>query len=337
MAVVDAGSFAQAALRLGLNSSNLTRQISSLEDELGLTLLERSRSGVRLTSGGTAVLVEVRRTLADLDAIGKAARSNGAGKLGEFRLGLRVPLVGDRLGARLSRWRSEHPDVSITVYELPDHELCSAIMRRELDVAFIAGYSSCSNLATTAPLREQIFVGVPADHHLAHCESVRWDDLRAEQILVQEWENSHATREFYASPIGIGLRLRSHPASKQSVLALVAAGFGLTLVLESQAQVYVPGVAYRCIHEENASVEIVLAWAPGAEDATVGRFVSFMRDNAALSRDDGEDHEDASNKPDRRTDAVDPGAISATAGWHRPERALRISRGLLRAASDARR
>jgi DNA-binding transcriptional LysR family regulator len=286
-AVVEAGSFASAAARLGMNSSNLTRQISSLEDELGLTLLERGRSGVRLTSGGASVMIEVRRMLADLDAIAKAARRNGAGKLGEFRLGLRVPPVGDRLGTLLARWPCEHPDVSVTVYELPDHELCGAIVRRKLDVAFIAGYGACSNLATTPLIREQIFVGIPADHHLAFRETVRWDDLRGEQILVQDWENSHATREFYASLIGIGLPLRSHPASKQSVLALVAAGFGLTLVLESQAQVHVPGVAYRCIHEENASIEIVLAWAPDAEDATVGRFVSFMRDHAVLSRGDG--------------------------------------------------
>jgi hypothetical protein len=99
-AVVEAGSFAGAAVQLGMNSSNLTRQISSLEDELGLTLLERSRSGVRLTSGGAAVMIEVRRMFADLDAIAKAARANGVGKHGEFRLGLRVPPVGDRLDGR---------------------------------------------------------------------------------------------------------------------------------------------------------------------------------------------------------------------------------------------
>jgi molybdenum-dependent DNA-binding transcriptional regulator ModE len=49
-AVMEAGSYASAAVQLGINSSNLTRQILSLEDKLGLTLLERSRSGVR--SGG---------------------------------------------------------------------------------------------------------------------------------------------------------------------------------------------------------------------------------------------------------------------------------------------
>jgi LysR family transcriptional regulator, benzoate and cis,cis-muconate-responsive activator of ben and cat genes len=61
-AVVEAGSFARAAARLGPNSSSLMRQISSLEDEPGLTLLERSRSGVRLTSGRAAVMIEVRRS-----------------------------------------------------------------------------------------------------------------------------------------------------------------------------------------------------------------------------------------------------------------------------------
>lgn len=281
-AVVEAGSFAGAATRLGLNSSNLTRQISSLEDELGLTLLERGRSGVRLTSGGAAVMIEVRRVLADLDAVAHTARTNGIGKHGELRLGLRIPPVGHRLRTLLRKWRLEHPEVSITVYELPDHELCNAILRRTLDVAFVAAYWVCPDLAPAKLFREQIFVAMPEEHCLAAREGIGWSDLRDEVILVQDWENSHATREFYASLIGIGLPFRSHPASKQSVLALVAAGFGLTLVLESQAQVQIPGVVYRRVLEENANIDIVLVWAPNAEDAAIGRFVSFMRDHASL-------------------------------------------------------
>src|SRR5205807_8982737 len=125
---------------------------------------------------------------------------------------------------------------------------------------------------------ERLFAAMAADHGLAAGESVNWADLHGDPILVQEWDSSHATREFYASLLGIGLPLRSHPASKQSVLAMVAAGFGLTLATESQAQVQVPGVVYRLIAEENAHVEMQLAWAPDAEDAVVGRFISFARD-----------------------------------------------------------
>jgi DNA-binding transcriptional LysR family regulator len=63
--VVDASSFA----KLGLHASTLTRRVASLEDEVGVTFLERNHSGVRLTSGGISIMAEARRTLADLDAL----------------------------------------------------------------------------------------------------------------------------------------------------------------------------------------------------------------------------------------------------------------------------
>jgi len=82
---------------------------------------------------------------------------------------------------------------------------------------------------------------------------IQWADLRNQTILVQEWEGSHATREFYASLIGIGLAFRSHSASEQSVFALIAAGFGVTLATESQTQVHVPGLIYRPIAEDKCA------------------------------------------------------------------------------------
>jgi DNA-binding transcriptional LysR family regulator len=221
--------------------------------------------------------------LNDLDAVARAARANGVGNHGEIHLGLRIPPVGDHLTSLLRQWRIEHPDVSITVHELPDHELSIAIHRRTLDVAFFAAYGAYPKLGTATLAREKLFAAVPLDHPLAAQDAIFWRELRDERVLVQDWEDSHLTREFYASLIGIGLPLQSHPASKQSILGLVAAGFGVTLVLESQAQVAVPGVAYRQILEENAKIDLVIAWAPDAEDATTGCFVSFMRDRALLT------------------------------------------------------
>jgi DNA-binding transcriptional LysR family regulator len=221
-AVVEAGSFASAAAQLGMNSSNLTRQISSLEDELGLTLLERSRVGIRLTSGGAAVMIEVRRMLADLDAIAGAARSNGVGKHGELRLGGRVPPVGEVFAALLRAWHDECPDVWVTIHELSDSELCNAIVCRRLDAVIIAGYAVCRHLVTIPLFRERIFVAMAADHGLAACEAVRWSDLHGDPILVQDWDGSHATREFYASLLGIGLPLRSDSTPLRSFSLLLS-------------------------------------------------------------------------------------------------------------------
>ena len=64
----------------------------------------------------------------------------------------------------------------------------------------------------------------------------------------------------------------------------VAAGFGVTLATASQAEVTVPGVVFRPIAETNASVQIDLVWRPELEDAAVGRFVAYMRDETRSRR-----------------------------------------------------
>jgi DNA-binding transcriptional LysR family regulator len=91
-------------------------------------------------------------------------------------------------------------------------------------------------------------------------------------------------RAFYGELFGHGTRFQPHAVSKQSILALVAAGFGITLASESQASIAFPGVVFIPIAEENASINIVLAWRPQSEDPAVGRFIAFMRDEARSLR-----------------------------------------------------
>jgi DNA-binding transcriptional LysR family regulator len=107
--------------------------------------------------------------------------------------------------------------------------------------------------------------------------------LAAETILVQGWDESQAERDFLAAQIGPETDLRSHAASKLSILALVAAGFGVAVVPQSQAEAGFPGVAFRPIDEPDALLQVDLAWMPEAEEPALGRFVAFMRD-AARSR-----------------------------------------------------
>lgn len=266
----------------------MSRRVAALEDELGLTVVERSRAGVRLTSGGAGVMIEIRRLLADLEAVTKAAHCNGIGKSGEFRLGVRIPPVGEPLRTLLAKWRNEHPCVALTICEMSDDEIQMAIESRRLDVALVIGYSALPMIATEVLYREQLFAAVPSDHPLFNHASVSWEALRQETILVQDWPNSHDTREFYASVVGAGLPFQSHSASKQSVFGLIGAGFGVTFAEESQSQVSFPGVVFKPIAETNAYVDVRLAWLPDAEDALIGRFISFMRDAARTTIPDNE-------------------------------------------------
>jgi DNA-binding transcriptional LysR family regulator len=84
--------------------------------------------------------------------------------------------------------------------------------------------------------------------------------------------------------LGNDIRFDTHAVSKQSILGLVGAGFGITLVTRAQAHVKVPGVIFRRILEDDADLEVHLAWVPENEDVVVGRFIAFMRELSGSRR-----------------------------------------------------
>jgi DNA-binding transcriptional LysR family regulator len=277
---VETGSFSNAAQSLGVKPSTISRRIVRLEDELGVTILERGSFGIRLTAAGRQVMARVTRALDSLDSVRQVGKSSGAGMTGHVRLGVRMPPVGDPLRSLLATWRSQNPDVVLTLHELNDHQISAALTERSLDIALVTTYALRRGATSIPVYREPLLAALPVGHFLASHESLTWALLRDQILLAQEWDDSHSGREFYASLLGDGVKFSSHPASKQSVMALVGAGFGITLAAQSQAEVMFPGVVYKPILEEDAWVQIELAWRPTTEDAAVGRFVAFMRDEA---------------------------------------------------------
>jgi DNA-binding transcriptional LysR family regulator len=283
-ASATAGNFTRAAKSLRINTSTISRRVGRFEDELGLALFERGHAGVRLTNGGKAVLLHIRRALAELDAVRHAGDQNGNGMVGEVRVAVRMPPLGEPLHGLLCGWRERHPEVVLTIAEMNEGEIQRSVQERHIDVALMTSHTLWPN-AVTAPLyRERLVAAIPCEHLLSGQEALDWASLRKETFLVQGWDNSQSAREFYASFMGSGVRFHIHAASKQCVFALVGAGFGVTLATRSQSEVVFPGVVYRPIREENAWVQVELVWCPDAEDPAVGRFVTFMRDEARSRR-----------------------------------------------------
>lgn len=280
VAVAEQGSFNAAAQRLGVSTSTVTRSVATLEDDLGLTLFERGRRGIHLAPSAQPVLDETKRMLASLEAVALAAEAASKGTVGELRLGVRSPPVGEPLRTMLARWRRDHESVQLIVHELPDHDLLSQLVARRLDVALVPSFAPWPQVVMEPLYTERMVAAVPEEHRLADRSSLKWSDLQGEVIFVQEWAQSHAMREFYASMLGIGLPLQSVPAGKQTVFGLIAAGFGITLAQQSQAEVSFPGVVFKQLDEANAKVTFSLAWSPVAECAVIGRFLASLRASA---------------------------------------------------------
>jgi DNA-binding transcriptional LysR family regulator len=275
-----AGNFTRAAKSLGLQTSTISRRIGQIEDELGLALFERGHAGVHLTSSGKALLPHIRRALAELNTIRHVGKQTSSGFLGEIRLGVRKPPMGKPLRNLLVDWRQELSGAVLMIFEMNELEIRTAMRERRIDTALMTRHMDWPDVASAPIQREQLLAALPRAHPLARRRTVDWDALKGEIFLVQGWGHVQADREYYASLIGNGATFRSHAASHHSILALVAAGAGITVVGQSQAEVAIPGVAYRPICEDNAWEETELIWNPTAEDPVVGRFVAFMRDQA---------------------------------------------------------
>jgi DNA-binding transcriptional LysR family regulator len=278
-----ARNFSGAARSLGISTSTISRRVSRLEDELGLAIFERGHNGIRLTMGGRAVLLHARRAAAELEALRLVGQRNGTGAVGEVRLGLRMAPIGEPILDLLAGWRRRCADVLLTISELNERDLAIALDERRLDAMLAPAWAVSRRAAALPVYHERLFAAFAAHHALVGRESVTWPALSKETILVQGWEGSQGERDFLLPLLGAEVDVQGHAASRLSVLALVAAGFGISIVLQSQAEAGFPGIAFKPIDEPDALLRVDLAWMPEAEEPALGRFVAFMRD-AARSR-----------------------------------------------------
>lgn len=280
MIAADTSKLLHAAKALDVDVSTISRRISALENELGITLLERDHSGVRLTAGGKIVAGLARRILANVEEIKHAADDIALGNKGILRIGLRAPPIGGRSHALLTKWRQSNPDIVLSTLEGSHREIAVALNERRIDAALVTGHRDWPRVATRTLFRERLLAALPCTHVLAQQPILSWQALSAETILVQDWEDNHTQREFYALFLGNGARFQGHAASKQTILGLVGAGYGISFVSDSNLEATTPGVVLKPIDEENAWLDFDLVWPPEIEDPLVGRFIAFMRDES---------------------------------------------------------
>ncbi|MBN3752092.1 LysR family transcriptional regulator [Paraburkholderia sp. Tr-20389] len=136
VAVVESGSIAEAARRLGLTATAVAARIRSLEETLGAPLIQRSGRYVRPTAEGVKVLDSAQallRAMRDMQAIAQ----DGQTQIGELRVGVFVSAMVSVLPSVLQRVYAHHPDMKLFVEPGSSVELCRKVAASELDVAIV--------------------------------------------------------------------------------------------------------------------------------------------------------------------------------------------------------
>ncbi len=136
VAVVETGSIVAASARINLTQPGITRRIQSLEDSLGIALLDRQSKPLKPTAAGREAYEHGRRVLRSLDDL-KAGVSPGGAISGEFRLGVMPYLSEAALSAPLDQLRSQFPQLTLRIVSGWSPQLIEQVAHSQLDAATI--------------------------------------------------------------------------------------------------------------------------------------------------------------------------------------------------------
>jgi len=279
LVVADEKHFTRAADRIGIRQPPLSMQIRQLEETVGARLFTRHAKGVELTAAG--------RVFQDtaLDIVGRfedavtQVRRHAAGQTGRLRLGFAgatyfhpaIPLI-------IRAYRSAYPDVVLSPEQSNTPALLAGLREGRLDVAFIRPpVLEDGLLSVRACLDEDMVVALPADHPLCDHDKLPLDAVAGENLILFPRDIGPGLYDSIVSACneaGVSPKLGQEASQIVSIIPLVAAGFGVSIVPRSVASIRNEGAVYRPIAGKSPRAPIAIATRTDDHAKLVTSFVT---------------------------------------------------------------
>lgn len=260
------GSFRRAAMALNISQSTLTRRVQLLEHRLGFQLFERDYSGVRLTGAGQHFFKEAMPGVNQLDRAAQIAGSTYRGDQGVLQIGILASLTTGFLFCALKEFRKRYPNVKVSLHEGTAQENLHRLASGQLDISFVTGQPPFPGHNTALLWNERIYAVLPKDHEFAKSEEVIWEKIRDETFIVSEGGPGPEIHDYLVKKLsgpGFSPRVDVHNVSRESLMNLVAIGYGLTLTSTSALQTSAMGVVFRPIAGDEEELPSSAVWPTG--------------------------------------------------------------------------
>jgi LysR family transcriptional regulator, hydrogen peroxide-inducible genes activator len=280
--------FGRAADACCVTQPALSMQIQELEQSLGATLIERARSGLKLTSAGEAVYARATRILGDVDDLcAQCVQHQGLMK-GPLRLGV-IPSVAPYLLPRLlSDVRKTYPGLALHVRETQTKTLVEELLDGKLDVLVLALPVGGGDIATLPLFEDRFLLAMPAGYPIPENSRATAKMIEGERLLLLE--EGHCLRDqalAYCHLKQVDAVNTLGVSSLSTVAGMVAAGHGLTLLPEIclETETRDRGLTLAAFAEPQPFRTLGLAWrasSPRNDDfRELGRLLLASRPPAA--------------------------------------------------------
>lgn len=277
--VARLASFTAAARTLGYTQSAVSRQISTLETEVGAALFDRLPRGVRLTEAGTAFVPHATAIVARLAAARGDLRALREVAAGRLRVGA-VPTADMALvPMAMAVFRTAYPGVVLTHSEGLTRDHVARLHAGDLDAAVVAApHALAYEGVHVRPLMEDpLYVAVHPTHRVAGLMAVRLAEL-ADEDWIAGSTRLESTLLGAAPSLGFAPRIPFVVAEWTAKQGLVAAGLGITLVPSLAAAAVRGDIVLVPLHEEDFARRVVYVATPSgvADSPALTAFLGFL-------------------------------------------------------------
>ena len=233
--IAKVGQLTRAAERLHLSQPALSGQLKALEEALGISLFERSSSGMTLTTGGRSLLVEAERILAAIQQLKQAAQQLQGRPAGRLSIGTVLDPVTLRVGDFLARAIESYPLIDIELHQMFSGAAIAGVRNGSLDASFYFGAVDDPELFGE-PLRTLTYrVALPTEWGLDR-RRTEWSTLAARPWILAPETSSHRdlAMALFAER-GVSPTQVIEADSETVILNLIASGVGASIAREELA------------------------------------------------------------------------------------------------------
>lgn len=245
--IVELGSFTKAADVLGYTQPAMSQMITSLEKELSIKLLYRSRYGIRLTIEGERLFPAIQNTISQYQSMQEIAKEIRGLDSGTIRIGTLSSISCHWLPQLIQAFQEKYPNVEFILHQGDNNSIPEWIRTSEIDFGFV-NLDVLLSVSETRFIKEGEYRAVlPLCHPLANAPYVTLEDLAKDPFLViEEGSLSKPLEAFRQAGLEPSVRLRVH--DDYSILSMVETGIGVSILPELVLRKTNYKVAIRPLH-----------------------------------------------------------------------------------------
>ena len=288
IAVAEELHFGRAAQVLGISQPPLSQQIQALEQEVGARLFERTNRRVELSEAGRLFLEEARLVLAQVDKAADVARRAQLGELGELKIGFTSSAqFNSTIRQAIFSFRQRFTAVHLNLREMSSTQVADALVDESIEVGIMRPLGLPDSLSVVELMREPLVAVLNAGHPLVDGSE---RGLHLAQLAEEPFvffprsygSGLYAQLINLARDAGFSPHFAQEAGEAMTIIGLVAAGLGVSVLPASYQRIRIDGVVYRTLLDQEAVTAVWLVQRKGAQTPMAKAFVELLTRQAVV-------------------------------------------------------